>query len=146
MKVVLSAEDVSKIMLFALQQSLFLFDEVVTVSYIYISLYNPKNCSELADSSSLGIISPDEDWFAEQCLHVLLIKNPDLASACTLDPDLVGYTWNGADAAYPANYVLHRSTKAQKDYMNSCFGGQCVKKIKLSQSVFGQWIKECAGM
>ena len=53
--------------------------------------------------------------------------------------------WNGADAAYPANYVLQRSTKACKDYMNSCFGGQCVKKIKLSKSVFGQWIKECAG-
>ena len=24
----------------------------------------------------------------------------------------MGYIWNGADAAYPANYVLHRSTKA----------------------------------
>ena len=45
--------------------------------------------------------------------------NPDLASACTLDSDLVGYIWNGADAAYPANYVLQRSTKACKDYMNS---------------------------
>ena len=54
----------------------------------------------------------------------------------------MGYIWNGADAAYPANYVLHRSTKAHKDYMNSCLGGQCVKKIKLSQSVFGQWIKD----
>ena len=91
--------------------------------------------------------SPHEDWFAKRCIHVLLIKNPDLASAYTLDPDLVGYIWNGADAAYPAKYdVLHRSTKGYKDYMSSCFGGQCVKKIKLSQSVFGQWIKECAGM
>ena len=61
------------------------------------------------------------------------MTNPDLASACTLDPDLVGYIWNGVDAAYSANYVLHRSTKACKDYMKSCFGGQCVKKIKLSQ-------------
>ena len=104
------------------------------------------HCFELADSSSLRISSPDEDWFAKQRFHVLLAKNPDLASACTLDPDLVGYIWNGADAAYPANYVLHRSTKACKDYMKFCFGGQCVKKIKLSQSVFGQWIKECAGM
>ena len=50
--------------------------------------------------------------------HVLLVKNPDLAAACTLDPDLVSDIWNGTDAAYPANYVLHRSTKARKDYMN----------------------------
>ena len=34
MKVVLSAEDVSNIMLFVLQTSLFLFDEVLTVSNI----------------------------------------------------------------------------------------------------------------
>ena len=133
-------------MLFVLKLSTFVFDEVLLMfSNVYISIQNhPKHCSELADSSSLGISSPQEDWFAKQCLHVLLIKNPDLASACTLDPDLVGYIWNGPDAAYPANYVLHRSTKACKDYMNSCFRGQCVKKIKLSQSVFGQWIKECA--
>ena len=115
-------------------------------SNVYISIQNhPKHCSELADSSSLEISSPDEDWFAKQCLHVLLVKNLDLASACTLDSDLVDYIWNGADAAYPANYVLHRSTKARKDFMNSWFGGQCVMKIKLSQSVFGQQIKECAG-
>ena len=135
-------------MLFVLQTSLFLFDEVLLMfSNVYISIQNhPKHCSELADSSSLEISSPDEDWFAKQCIHILHIKNPDLASACTLDPDLVGYIWNGANAAYPANYVLLRSTKACKDYMISCFGGQCVKKTKLSQSVFGQWIKECAGM
>ena len=35
-KVVLSAEDVSNIMLFVLQLSTFLFDEVLTVSNIYI--------------------------------------------------------------------------------------------------------------
>ena len=90
-------------------------------------MQNPKHCSELADSSSLGISSPQEDWFGKWCIHVLLVKNPDLASACTFDPDLVGYIWNGADAAYLANYVLQRSTQACKDYMNSCFGGQCVK-------------------
>jgi hypothetical protein len=103
------------------------------------------NCSKLADSSSLGISSPDEDCFAKWCIHILLIRNPDLAAACNLDPDLVGSIWSGADAAYPTNYVLHRSTNACKDYMNSCFGGQCVKKIKLSQNVFGQWINGCAG-
>ena len=32
--------------------------------------------------------SPHEDWFAKWCIHVLLIKNPDLVSAFTLDPDL----------------------------------------------------------
>ena len=63
-----------------------------------------------------------------------------------LEFSIVGYIWNVADAANPASYVLHRSTKAHKNYMNSCFGGQCVKKIKISQSVFGQWIKECTGM
>ena len=110
-------------MLFVLQTSSFLFEVLLMFSNVYISIWNPKHCSELADSSSLGISSPQEDWFAKQCIHVLLIKNPDLASACTLDPDLVGYIWNGADAAYPANYVLHRFTKACKDYMNSCFGG-----------------------
>ena len=56
---------------------------------MYISQFRviTSIASELADSSSLGISSPDEDWFAKQCLHVLLVKNPDLASACTLDPD-----------------------------------------------------------
>ena len=114
---------------------------------MYISQFRiPSIALSLLTAPVIGISSPDEDWFAKRCIHVLLVKNPDLASACTLDPDLVGYIWNGADAAYPANYVLHRSTKAHKDYMNSCFGDQCVKKIKLSQNVFGQWIKECAGM
>ena len=69
-----------------------------------------------------------------------------IGAAGASDSEGVGAPAIVADAAYPANYVLHRSTKARKDYMNSCFGGQCVKKIKLSQSVFGQWIKECAGM
>ena len=82
-KVVLSAEDMSNIMLFVLQLSTFVFDEVLTLlSNVYISIQNhPKHCSELADSSSLGISSPDEDWFAKWCLNILLIKNPDLASA-----------------------------------------------------------------
>ena len=38
MKVVLSAEDVSNIMLFVLQLSTFLFDEVLTLSNIYLTL------------------------------------------------------------------------------------------------------------
>ena len=138
----------SNIKLFVLQLSTFLFDEVcLTVSNVYISIYNPKHCSELADSSSLGNSSPDEDWFAKQCLHVLLMKNPDLASACTLDPDLVGYIWNGTDAAYPANYVLHRSTKAHKDYMNSpLFWRSVCQENKTQPKCINQWIKECAGM
>ena len=87
---------------------------------MYISQFRiPSIALSLLTAPVIGISSPDEDWFAKRCIHVLLVKNPDLASACTLDPDLVGYIWNGADAAYPANYVLHRSTKACKDYMNS---------------------------
>ena len=88
-KVVLSAEDVSTIKLFVLQMSLFLFEVLLMFSNVYISIQNhPKHCSELADSSSLGISSPHEDWFAKWCINILLIANPDLASACTLDPDL----------------------------------------------------------
>jgi hypothetical protein len=135
-------------MIFVLQMSLFLSDEVLLMlSKMYISQFRiiPSIALSLLTAPVLeSVVLMKTGLQNGAFIHVLLIKNPDLASACTLDPDLVGYIWNGADAAYPANYVLHRSTKTCKDYMKSplFWRSVCQENTTLSkcQNVFGQWI------
>jgi hypothetical protein len=91
------------------------------------------------------VSSVENDWFAKECLGYLFRLYPTKYGMYDNNARIMNFLWNGEDAKYdPAIDHLDTRTKLHRgEYIMSCFGGKCVRRLPLYRNTFSQFLTDC---